>query len=42
MPLHEKMSLTATARASFYVYNRPSDIDRLTEALDQVRELFGG
>jgi cysteine desulfurase/selenocysteine lyase len=42
MPLHEKMSLNATARASFYVYNRPSDIDRLTEALDQIRELFGG
>jgi cysteine desulfurase/selenocysteine lyase len=42
MPLHEKMCLAATARASFYVYNRPSDIDRLAEALDQARVLFGG
>ena len=42
MPLHEKMGLSATARASFYVYTRLSDIDRLAEALDQIRELFGG
>jgi cysteine desulfurase/selenocysteine lyase len=42
MPLHDKLGLTATARASFYVYNRPSDIDRLAEALDRARELFGG
>jgi cysteine desulfurase/selenocysteine lyase len=42
MPLHEKLCLNATARASFYVYNRPSDIDRLAEALDRARELFGG
>lgn len=42
MPLHEKLCLTATVRASFYVYNQPSDIDRLAEVLDQARELFGG
>ncbi|MEJ2559989.1 MAG: cysteine desulfurase [Anaerolineae bacterium] len=42
MPLHEKLGLTATARASFYVYNRPSDIDRLAEVLDMARELFSG
>jgi cysteine desulfurase/selenocysteine lyase len=40
MPLHQKLGLTATARASFYVYNRPSDIDRLAEALDMAHELF--
>ncbi len=40
MPLHQKLGLTATARASFYIYNRPSDIDRLVEALDKARELF--
>jgi cysteine desulfurase/selenocysteine lyase len=40
MPLHAKLGLTATARASFYVYNRPSDIDRLAEALDMARDLF--
>jgi cysteine desulfurase/selenocysteine lyase len=42
MPLHEKLCVPATARASFYVYTRPSDIDRLAEALDQIRELFDG
>jgi cysteine desulfurase/selenocysteine lyase len=42
MPLHEKLGLTATARASFYVYNRPSEIDRLAEVLDMARELFRG
>jgi cysteine desulfurase / selenocysteine lyase len=42
MPLHQKLGLSATARASFYVYTRPSEIDRLAEALDKVRELFAG
>ncbi|GAB4537782.1 MAG: cysteine desulfurase [Anaerolineae bacterium] len=42
MPLHDKLGLSATARASFYVYTEPSEIDRLAEALDQIRELFGG
>ncbi len=42
MPLHEKLGLTATARASFYVYNRPSDVDRLADVLDMARELFSG
>jgi len=41
MPLHEKLGLSATARASFYIYNDSSDIDRLADALDQARELFG-
>ena len=42
MPLHEKMCIPATARASFYIYTGPSDIDRLAEALDQIREIFEG
>ncbi len=40
MPLHQKLGLTATARASFYVYTRPSEIDRLAEALDKARGIF--
>ncbi len=40
MPLHDKYGLQATARASFYVYNTPEDIDRLAEGLDTVRYLF--
>jgi cysteine desulfurase/selenocysteine lyase len=42
MPLHQKLGLSATARASFYVYTCQSEIDRLAEALDKVRELFAG
>jgi len=33
--------LAATARASFYLYNDRSDVDRLVAALDQVRTIFG-
>ncbi|PWH14960.1 MAG: cysteine desulfurase [Ardenticatenia bacterium] len=40
MPLHQKLGVVATARASFYVYNEPAEIDRLVEALDMVRRLF--
>jgi len=42
MPLHQKLGVAATARASFYVYNEPADVDRLVEALDTVRRLFEG
>ncbi len=42
MPLHQKMGVMATARASFYVYNELTEIDRLVEALDTARRLFGG
>jgi cysteine desulfurase/selenocysteine lyase len=40
MPLHQKLGLAATARASFYIYTRHDEIDRLAEALDGARELF--
>ena len=33
--------LTATARASFYLYNTPEDVDRLVDGLFVVREIFG-
>lgn len=41
MPLHDKLGLQATARASFYVYNLPEEVDRLAEGLDKARELLG-
>lgn len=41
MPLHEKFGLTATVRASFYLYNTTDEIDRLAESLYKVREIFG-
>jgi cysteine desulfurase/selenocysteine lyase len=36
-PLHEFLELPPTVRASFYLYNQPWEIDRLFEALAQVR-----
>ncbi len=41
MPLHEKFDITATARASFYLYNSTDDVDQLVEALYKVKEIFG-
>ncbi|MEE8275975.1 MAG: cysteine desulfurase [Alphaproteobacteria bacterium] len=40
-PLMARMGLTATARASFALYNRREDADALAEALETVREIFG-
>jgi cysteine desulfurase/selenocysteine lyase len=42
MPLHERLDLTATARASFGVYTTTEDIDELAAALREVQVLFGG
>lgn len=42
MPLHDRLGLVATTRASFYVYNNKSDVDRLIEGLEKVRRVFGG
>jgi cysteine desulfurase/selenocysteine lyase len=40
MPLHRKLGLPATTRASFYIYNTSEEIDRLVEALHKVRHIF--
>ena len=42
MPLHQKLGVPATARASFYVYNQPSEVDRLAEVLEMARQLLEG
>jgi len=42
MPLHERLDLAATARASFSVYTTTDDIDRLAAGLDEVSRLFNG
>jgi cysteine desulfurase/selenocysteine lyase len=39
-PLHRKLGIGASARASFYVYTIPEEIDALVGALRRVRELF--
>lgn len=40
-PLMERLNVPATTRASFYVYNTEEEVDRLAEALEKVREVFG-
>ncbi len=40
-PLHRLLDVPATARASFYLYNVPEDVDALVEALGVARRLFG-
>ncbi|WP_293178246.1 aminotransferase class V-fold PLP-dependent enzyme, partial [Oceanithermus sp.] len=39
-PLHRRLGVAATARASFYVYNTRDDVDRLVEALFEARAFF--
>jgi cysteine desulfurase/selenocysteine lyase len=40
-PLHDKLGIAATARASFYIYNTTDEIDQLVDAIDDARQLFG-
>jgi len=40
-PLMRVLGVTATARASFYVYNDEDDIDALGDALGAVEKMFG-
>src|SRR5205823_12147787 len=36
MPLHKRLGITASARASFYLYNTLEEVDRLGEALAEI------
>ncbi|OLS35210.1 cysteine desulfurase [Alkalihalophilus pseudofirmus] len=40
-PLMKWLDVTATARASFYIYNTKEDIDTLAESLVKTKEYFG-
>jgi len=40
-PLHEKLGIPATTRASFYLYNTTEDVDRLIKGIHRVKETFG-
>ncbi len=40
-PLLQRLGLTATARASFGIYNTREEVDALAEALGAVSEIFG-
>lgn len=40
MPLHNKFGVSATARASFYLYNTFDEVDRLVAGLYKVKKIF--
>lgn len=40
MPLHKKLGVSATARASFYLHTTTEEIDKLVESLHRVRSVF--
>ncbi|HEY1407819.1 MAG TPA: cysteine desulfurase [Promineifilum sp.] len=40
MPLHQKLGIAASARASFYLHSTHEEIDKLTAALHRAREVF--
>lgn len=41
MPLHRRFGVSASARASFYVYNTLDDVDALINAIHHARKVFG-
>jgi len=41
-PLMKKLQIPGTARASFYLYNGPEDVDALLLSIQKVREIFAG
>lgn len=40
-PLHERLGITASTRASFYLYTLEREIDQLVDALAYTRDFFG-
>ena len=40
MPLHERLGIPASTRASLYFYNKKEEIDQLIESLQKARKLF--
>ena len=39
-PLHEKFGITATTRASFYLYSTKNEVDKMIEGIYKVKEMF--
>lgn len=40
MPLHEKLAIPASARASFYLYTKTEEVDKLVAGLHRVKKVF--
>ena len=41
-PLMRRLGVSATARASFYVYNDEQDVEALVRSLVRAKEVFAG
>ncbi len=39
-PLHDRLGIPASTRASFYLYNTPAEVDLLVEVVAKIRERF--
>jgi cysteine desulfurase/selenocysteine lyase len=39
-PLHDRLGIAASTRASFYLYNTPAEVDLLVEVVANIRERF--
>ncbi len=40
MPLHDRYKLTATTRASFYLYSTKTEVDALVAGIEKVKKVF--
>jgi cysteine desulfurase / selenocysteine lyase len=40
MPLHHKLGVSATARASFYLYSTTEEVDKLVASLHRAKQIF--
>src|SRR3954447_3785568 len=39
-PLHDRLKIAASTRASFYLYNTPAEVDLLAEVVAKIRDRF--
>jgi cysteine desulfurase/selenocysteine lyase len=39
-PLHDRLKIPASTRASFYLYNTPAEVDLLAEVVAKIRDRF--
>jgi cysteine desulfurase/selenocysteine lyase len=40
MPLHTRLGIASSARASFYIYNNEEDVDKLVAAIEKAKKVF--
>jgi cysteine desulfurase / selenocysteine lyase len=39
-PLHDRLGIAASTRASFYLYNTPAEVDLIVDVVRQIRDRF--